>query len=46
MKLEEWEKVMNTCNTILAKDSNNFKALFRRGRAHIFRQNLDLVRLR
>eukprot|EP01122_Echinamoeba_exundans_P010741 TRINITY_DN4079_c0_g1_i2.p1 TRINITY_DN4079_c0_g1~~TRINITY_DN4079_c0_g1_i2.p1 ORF type:complete len:189 (+),score=47.26 TRINITY_DN4079_c0_g1_i2:39-569(+) len=44
MKLEEWEKVMNTCTTILTKDPNNVKALFRRGRAHIFRQNLDLAK--
>lgn len=44
MKMNEWEKVMNTCTSILERDPNNVKALFRRGRAHIFRQNLDLVR--
>lgn len=45
MKLEEWEKAVATCTAILEKDASNVKALFRRGRAQIFRQNLDLVRL-
>ncbi|TFK40168.1 hypothetical protein BDQ12DRAFT_680447 [Crucibulum laeve] len=30
---DKWDRVLTTCNTILAKNEANYKALFRKGRA-------------
>lgn len=34
MKLEQWEKVIEHCNTVLKEDPTNRKALFRRADAY------------
>eukprot|EP00128_Syssomonas_multiformis_P001239 Colp12_sorted_trinity150504_noHs@25564 len=43
MKLEEWEEVIKHTTTVIEKQPNNTKALFRRGQAHL-RKGRDLER--
>lgn len=43
LKLEDYENVLFACNSALALDPNNAKALFRRGQAHNRVKNYELA---
>jgi tetratricopeptide (TPR) repeat protein len=41
LKLGEWEKCIKVCSDVIGADENNVKAIFRRGKAWLERNNTD-----
>lgn len=43
LRLQEFSHVVDNCNKVIETDGNNEKALYRRGEAHLFRNELSLA---